>query len=523
MIRHAAAGQANSLFGEKARLRRLGGSPLALAVRALCLLDAHHAAGCTVQAALQEVAASTADGEPSARSRGKKASPSAAGDSAARDRALATELTYGALRYERRLGWILGKCIPAPQKLPLPLRRILQAGVYALLFLERVPAHAVLHTAVSLASGMYGTRLGGLVNATLRNVQRFGAAPLSLPFYAGKEPVDFFGNGQSPCEAGADEPEELAQAARFYGLPSALAVCLAEEAGGAPERVEALFRRSAERPWHGWRINAAAAQAKGLRAAALSEVRAPSGKADAASPDKDAGGHVCRVGEWGIAYAPGSQPERLDGRPLREWEAEGALSAQAAGSQAILEELGLRGWIDEGLPIWDACAGQGGKGLALAERGGRLALCTDTSRARLERIARECRRLGLACPALALADARFPVIRPGGWAGGIIADVPCSGLGVLARRPDIRRRPFAEMRRLVEVQRDIAAALAACLAVGGELAYMTCTLRREENEEQVERLLRLPGLRLECRCIWKTPWDHPWLEGMFGARLRRVE
>lgn len=72
MIRHAAAGQANSLFGEKARLRRLGGSPLALAVRALCLLDAHHAAGCTVQAALQEVAASTADGEPSARSRGKR-------------------------------------------------------------------------------------------------------------------------------------------------------------------------------------------------------------------------------------------------------------------------------------------------------------------------------------------------------------------------------------------------------------------------------------------------------------------
>lgn len=520
MTRHAAAGQAASLFGEKARLRRLGGSPLALAVRALCLLDAHHAAGCTVQAALQEVAASTTGGEPSLQGRREKGTPPAAGSDAVRDRALATELTYGALRYERRLGWILGKCIPAPQKLPLPLRRILQAAVYALLFLERVPAHAVLHTAVSLASSLYGARLGGLVNGTLRSVQRLGEAPLSRAFYEGKEPVDFFGGSEGACEAGTDEPEELAPAARFYGLPAALAVCLADEAGGAPERVEALFLRSAQRPWHGWRINAAAARAGNLRSAALSEACAG---ADAAGPDREAGGHVRRVGEWGIAFAPGSQPERLDGRPLREWEAEGALSAQAAGSQAVLEELGLRDWIREGLPVWDACAGQGGKGLALAEQGGHLLLCTDTSRARLERIARECRRLGLACPALALADARFPVVRPGSWAGGIIADVPCSGLGVLARRPDIRRRPFAEMRRLVEVQRDIAAALAACLAVGGELAYMTCTLRREENEEQVEQLLRLPGLRLECRCVWKTPWDHPWLEGMFGARLRRVE
>lgn len=510
-----AAGQGPGTFGEKARLRRLGSSPQALAVRALCLLDSHHAAGCTVQAALEEAGAAAAT---VARQRRGGQDTADARAHAARDRALATELTYGALRLERRLGWILGRCVPAPHKLPLPLRRILQVAVYALLFLERVPAHAVLHTAVDLASTLYGSRLGGLTNAILRNVQRLGEGPHSRDFYAGQESGDFFGATADSGRSRGKEPEPLAAAARFYGLPPALALCLTEEAGGDAQRAEALYRRSAQRPWHGWRINAAAAEAAALRADALSADGMPDGgRADAAAPPS-----LCRVGEWGLAFAPGCQPDRLLGLPLRDWESRGVLSAQAAGSQAILEELGLRDWLREGRPVWDACAGQGGKGLALAEQGARLVLCTDTSRPRLERIARECRRLGLACPGLALADARFPVVRPGSWTGGIIADVPCSGLGVLARRPDIRRRPLAEMRRLVSVQRDIAAALAACLAVGGELVYMTCTLRREENEDQLERLLRLPQVRLECCRVWKTPWEHPWLEGMFGARLRRL-
>lgn len=521
MTRQAGVGQASSMFGEKARLRRLGGSPLALAVRALCLLDAHHAAGCTVQAALQEVAGAGTGGDAPRPAKGNKGQTHADAAWAGRDRALATELTYGALRYERRLGWILSKCVAAPQKLPLPLRRILQAGVYALLFLERVPAHAVLHTAVGLASALYGSRLGGLVNATLRSVQRLGDAPHERSFYVGKEPVPFFADAQTENTRREKEPEEIAVSARFYGLPPALAVCLADEAEGSAERVEALFQRSAQRPWHGWRINASSAQGEEVRAAMLGEPLrdlAPQGW----HPEGGSEDSARRVGKWGIAFAPGSQPEQLHGRSLREWESEGVLSAQAAGSQAVLEKLGLQDWVRAQWPVWDACAGQGGKGLALREQGGRLVLCTDTSRARLERIAQECRRLGLACPGLALADARFPLIRPGSWSGGIIADVPCSGLGVLARRPDIRRRPFAEMCRLVEVQRDIAVALARCLAVGGELAYMTCTLRREENEAQVEYLLQLPDIRLECCTVWKTPWDHPWLEGMFGARLRRV-
>lgn len=502
----------NGMFEEKGRLRRLGTMPLALSVRALCLLDAYQAEGCTVQAALQTVfSVAVPEGA------GKGASGGDGGPDV-RDRALASELTYGALRYERRLGCVLGRCVRKPHDLPLPLRRILQAAAYALIFLERVPHHAVLHPAVQLAGKLYGPRLGGLVNAALRAVQRLGDAPREPAFYDTPEAGDFFADGQ---QARAGEQgrgaETFGPLARFYGLPPALAACLAEEADNRPERAEALFRRSAQRPWQGWRINAARPGAAALRA-----VLCGAGQSGGPHGDgkKDVAERLCPLGDWGFALPPGERAE-ADGRSLRRLEADGLVSAQAAGSQVILEELGLGDWVREGRDIWDACAGQGGKGLALAERGGRLVLCTDTSRLRLARIAGECERLGLPLPLSALADARRPPLRPGSWRGGIIADVPCSGLGVLARRPDIRRRPLEAMQQLTAVQTAILRGLADCLAPGGELAYLTCTLRREENEAQVETLLRdMPGL--VCLGSWKTPWDHPWLEGMFGARLRRA-
>ena len=102
----------------------------------------------------------------------------------------------------------------------------------------------------------------------------------------------------------------------------------------------------------------------------------------------------------------------------------------------------------------------------------------------------------------------------------MLVDAPCSGLGVLARRPDIRRRPQQQAVEHEQVQHNILERLAGLLQPGCELAYITCTLRVQENEKQIERLMRdHSGLRL-CK-QWQTPNDHPWLEGMFGALLRK--
>ena len=98
--------------------------------------------------------------------------------------------------------------------------------------------------------------------------------------------------------------------------------------------------------------------------------------------------------------------------------------------------------------------------------------------------------------------------------------MPCSGLGVLARRPDLRRRPRTALAEHADLQRAILKALAARLEPGAELAYITCTLHPLENEQAVDWLLAEDS-GLERLVQWQTPHDHPWLEGMFAARLRR--
>ena len=224
------------------------------------------------------------------------------------------------------------------------------------------------------------------------------------------------------------------------------------------------------------------------------------------------------VGRWGVAFAPGQTPAAVQGEALARLLEQGALSQQAAASQEVMAALGLEDWLGRGWPVWDACAGYGGKSVQLLEQGGDVRLCTDRSFSRLRQVPGHCRRLGLALPHLALADAsRPPVAR---WQGGIIADVPCSGLGVLARRPDLRRRPWTALAEHADLQRAILKALAARLEPGAELAYITCTLHPLENEQAVDWLLAEDS-GLERLVQWQTPHDHPWLEGMFAARLRR--
>ena len=102
----------------------------------------------------------------------------------------------------------------------------------------------------------------------------------------------------------------------------------------------------------------------------------------------------------------------------------------------------------------------------------------------------------------------------------MIVDAPCSGLGVLARRPDIRRRPQQLAFEHERLQQSILARLAVLLQPGRELAYITCTLRKQENEKQIEQVVsNTPGLQVIRQ--WQTPHEHPWLEGMFGAVLRK--
>lgn len=392
------------------------------------------------------------------------------------DRGLCSELVYGYLRLEIRIAFILSRVLPRPDSLPRPLLLVLGLAAYGLLFQDRVPDHAAVFSAVATARSLYGQGLSRVANGALRSVQRLGHAPLERAFYARK-----------------DAPEgSVAADGLFYSLPAWILVQWREAYG--LEAAEALCRRSSERPWSALRVNARHADAERLRSALLA-----------------CGG--LQAGEWGVAFGPGQLPGVALEHPLEVWQRKGALSFQSAGSQLVLEHLGIYGWRE---PVWDVCAGYGGKTAALLERGVAVRLATDRNAGRLAGLPGQCGRLGLSCPVVVRADAVMPPVSR--WDGHLLVDAPCTGLGVLSRRPDIRRRPVAYARELEELQRAMLERLAALLRPGMRLAYVTCTLRPQENERRVD-MLAATGLRVVAQ--WCTPSDHSWLEGMFGAVLQR--
>ncbi len=195
--------------------------------------------------------------------------------------------------------------------------------------------------------------------------------------------------------------------------------------------------------------------------------------------------------------------------------AEGRLSRQSAAAQLVLARLGLDGWPE---PVVDACAGRGGKTLALAEAGKKV-FAGDMLAAKLSGLAREACRLGL--PPIAAFRASATRMPLGRAPGTILLDAPCSGLGVLSRRPDAkwRRRP-EDLAGLVRLQRAMLEAAYANLAPGGRLVYVTCTTNPAENEQAVDRLgNRHRDLVLETE-VPAAP-DAALGEAFYGAVLKK--
>ena len=462
----------NSFASLPAKIRRLPHNARNLALCALLLTDAGLSAQQALAAVFSAVGAAQAKAAGDVEGRADTCALPAV------ERNLCSELVYGYLRTEIRIAFVLGRVLPRPQSLPQPLQHVLGLAVYGLLFQDRVPDHAAVHSGVESARLLYGQALAKVANGALRSLQRFGDSPQHQDFYV-------------VHGAAADRMQQLAY---YYSLPLWIFGHWNKRYGA--EAAAQLAQRSFDRPWSALRVNAMHADAHTLLAGLL-----------------ESGGVA--VGQWGCAFAPGALPHSVAGRTLADWQLCGAVSYQSAGSQLVLEQLGVYGWDK---PVWDVCAGFGGKTVALLERGISVPLATDRSLQRLSGLPGQCRRLSLACPSTALVDATNPPLA--GWSGHMLVDAPCSGLGVLARRPDIRRRPQQQAIEHEQMQSSILDQLVTLLRPGSELAYITCTLRVQENEKQIERLIKEhPDLTM--RSQWQTANNHPWLEGMFGAVLRK--
>jgi 16S rRNA (cytosine967-C5)-methyltransferase len=164
----------------------------------------------------------------------------------------------------------------------------------------------------------------------------------------------------------------------------------------------------------------------------------------------------------------------------------GLFEVQDEGSQLIAEACGAR----PGHTVVDACAGAGGKSLALAaemHNRGKLIACDRDGR-RLDELRQRARRGGVhnwearAVPEGATGEARIDDLR--GKADVVLVDAPCSGLGALRRNPDARwRMDQAEVDSFPPRQREILRRYAALVRPGGRLVYATCSINRRENED----------------------------------------
>jgi len=407
------------------------------------------------------------------------------------DRAFATELVYGTLRWRGRIDYLLGRCLDRDlEKLEPLVATALRLGSYQILFADRVPAMAAVDESVRCVRAAGSERATGLVNAVLRRL----AAE----------------HGEIPLPELRDDP--IGHLMHSLSLPMWIAARWIELFG--PAEAALLARASNDPPPLTVRANPLRTTPDAL----LAELR-----------ERFPDAQPCRIARSGIVLG------RRGNAALDRAFVEGRFTVQDEGSLLVVDLLDPQ----PGERVLDVCAAPGGKATAIAERVGPDGdvLALDRNARRLELVRRAARRLGLSW---LRCDTRDATRGPGSAESTfdrVLVDAPCSGLGTLRRNPDARWRVRpSDPASLADTQLAILSRSAGAVRPGGVLVYSTCTLLPEENEAVVESFLErstdfvrapedgvpeplrsLIGPDGFLRCL---PHRHD-TDGFFAARLER--
>jgi 16S rRNA (cytosine967-C5)-methyltransferase len=401
----------------------------------------------------------------------------------ARDRALATQLAYGTVQrratrdhvIETLAGRAVGKLEPA-------VLAALRLGVFQLVFLDRVPAHAAVGESVELAKA--SSRRGAtLVNAVLRRAAREARALVeALP-------------DATPAEA-----------ALRHSYPLWIAELWFNALG--PDVARALMAAGNEPAEAALRANTLRLSREDLQ----ERLAVPSHPAD-------------HLPEGLVVDAP------FDAFASPLWE-EGLFMPQSRAAMAVARAVAP----EPGDAILDLCAAPGGKTThlaALAHNEARI-VAVEHHAGRADALRRTAARMGATAVEVRTADAAVPQERDA--YDRVLVDPPCSDLGTLAARPDVRwRKDAATVAALTTTQAEILDAGALALRPGGVLVYSTCTISPAENERQIAAFLeRHDDFAVDDLPSDLPVWDHPSVpqflqtfphrdgtDGFFVARLRR--
>ncbi|SEL39920.1 16S rRNA (cytosine967-C5)-methyltransferase [Blastococcus sp. DSM 46786] len=401
-----------------------------------------------------------------------------------RDAAFATQLAYGALRARGTLDAILTGLVsrPLPELDPRVLD-LLRLGAYQIVDL-RVPSHAAVDTTVALTRAIVGTGASGLVNAVLRKVAAGGDRASWLATLGAE--------GDERLALASDHPRWIVEAWR-------------DALGDEAELEPALLADDAAPEVH--------LVARRMERDALAE---------------ESGGEPGPWSPYAVRLG-GGDPGRL--ASVRA----GRAAVQDEGSQLaalLLTRAPLEGRDEAWL---DVCAGPGGKaGLlaALRPEGVRLT-AADRAPHRAELVRQALG--GEADVEVLAADGREPPWAPGTF-DRVLLDAPCTGLGALRRRPEVRwRRTPEDVPALVELQTELLAAALASVRPGGVLAYVTCSPHTEETAAVVDtaaarddvEVLPVAPLFPEVPGIARGDHGQLWphrhgTDAMFMALLRRT-
>ena len=382
-----------------------------------------------------------------------------------REQALAREICYEVLKRKYLLDYYLrGFITKGFNKLETGLLTILRMGACEILFMDGVPDYASINEAVDLAK-RYAKGRAPFVNGVLRNLAR---------------------NRDS-----LKEPDDISVR---YSVNKWIADLLIKALG--PEGAEEYLRYSLETPELCIRVNLLKNTREELRDSLEKE---------------------------GFRVSLSTLSPRclkVIGTGILETEAfrMGRFSVQDEASLYAADMAGAK----EGMKVLDLCAAPGGKSCAIGEAMGNkgLIISQDIYEHKLRVIDSYAERIGIDIIETRQRDGSVPVPEYEGQFDLVICDVPCTGLGVLRRKPEIKYKESPDLKGLNELQLKILMNGASYVREGGTLMYSTCTVTREENEELVSRFLgEMPGFVLDkdIRLGPETGTD-----GFYAARFRRI-
>ena len=399
-----------------------------------------------------------------------------------RDAGLATRLCYGVIQNRNKLDFYLKQLLTGKLKDLHPVvRDILHLGLYQIYELDKIPDSAAVNESVALSKKYCkNPRASGLVNGVLRNAVRTKGTLKEPVSYADRysHPEELINLLKGSLPKGRLEPMLIANNA---APQTVVQVNLFKTT--AAKLVESLERQGVTAQPHGWMENCL--------------VLSGTGSIEQLDAFKEG---------WFYVQDPASK-----------------LSVLCAGLPR------------EGAQVLDCCAAPGGKSFAAAiamDGKGHITSC-DVHAHKTGLIENGAARLGLPNITARQQDATENVPEWVGQMDAVICDLPCSGLGIIRKKPDIRYKNLKEMEALPGLQLQILSNQASYVKPGGVLMYSTCTVLRRENEDVVKAFLEthhdfyleplaLPGVfpKNETGMLTLIPGEYD-TDGFFICRLRR--